>query len=131
MTTGVTLAPGGGSWGSVSDRNAKDDFRPVDTRGVLKRVAALPIQTWRYKGQHASVRHIGPVAQDFRAAFDVGEDERHITSIDADGVALAAIQGLHEIVQEKETAIASLREQNRQLEARLAAIEAALKEKQP
>jgi hypothetical protein len=34
------------------------------------------------------------MAQDFRAAFGLGADERHIGTIDESGVALAAIQAL-------------------------------------
>jgi hypothetical protein len=49
----------------------------------------MPIQRWNMKSQDASIRHIGPMAQDFHAAFAVGEDNRHINSVDADGVALA------------------------------------------
>jgi trimeric autotransporter adhesin len=88
----------------------------VDGRAVLDAVAAMPISTWNYIAQDESIRHIGPMAQDFYAAFGVGEDDTHITTIDGDGVALAAIQGLNEIVQEKEAHIAAL-------EARLTALE--------
>jgi hypothetical protein len=111
---------------SASDRNVKADFAAVDGRGVLARVAAMPIQTWTYKSEVPSVRHIGPMAQDFHAAFDVGEDDRQINTVDANGVALAAIQGLHQVVQEKEAAIAALQRQNVVLEARVAALEQAI-----
>lgn len=94
-SSGVELAAGGGSWSSMSDRNAKENFAPVNNEELLERLVAIPIGTWKYKTQDASVRHIGPMAQDFYSAFAVGEDERHITSIDADGVALAAIQALY------------------------------------
>ena len=79
----------------LSDRTAKTDFEAVDVAQVLDRVAALPMQTWRYRTEAADVRHLGPMAQDFRAAFGLGDDERRITTVDLDGVALAAIQGLH------------------------------------
>lgn len=120
---GVQLAAGGGSWSSISDRTAKENFADVNSREVLARVAALPIQTWNYKSQDDAIRHIGPTAQDFYAAFGVGEDDKHITTIDADGVALAAIQGLYQVVQEKDAEIANLQSQNAKLEARLAALE--------
>src|SRR5713101_4463086 len=113
--TGVQVAAGGGSWGSMSDRNVKDHFAPVDKLQFLARVLALPITTWNYKTQVASIRHIGPMAQDFFAAFNVGEDDRHITDIDEGGVALAAIQGLNQKLEEemkkKDAEIASLRAQ--------------------
>jgi hypothetical protein len=107
-TAGVTLAAVGGSWASISDRNAKANFAPVDGRKVLKQLAAIPIETWNYKTQQPSIRHMGPIAQDFHTAFKVGEDDKHITTIDADGVALAAIQGLYQMVEAKDAQIAQL-----------------------
>ncbi len=108
-TTGVTLSAGGGSWASVSDRNAKQNFSQINSREILQRVANMPILKWNYKTQDASVQHIGPMAQDFAAAFSVGEDDTHITTVDADGVALAAIQGLNEIVQAQQSEIKTLK----------------------
>ena len=99
LSVGVNLPAGGGAWAPISDRAVKDNVRPADTREVLEKVAALPVNTWNYKSQDTAIRHIGPMAQDFHAAFGVGEDERHITTVDADGVALAAIQGLNEKVE--------------------------------
>jgi hypothetical protein len=93
-TVGAQLAAGSGSWASLSDRNAKTAIVPLDDDAVLAKVDALPISRWSYKSEHG-VRHVGPMAQDFYAAFKVGEDDRHITSIDEDGVALAAIKALH------------------------------------
>ncbi len=106
-----------------SDRNAKTDFAPANPQEVLGKVAALPVHTWRYKDESADVRHLGPVAQDFHAAFGLGEDDRHITTVDAGGVALAAIQGLNQKVEEqqaalrqKETEIADLKQRLERLE---------------
>lgn len=99
--TGVNLAAGGGSWTSLSDRNAKENLEAVNPQAVLDKVASLPLSTWNYKSQHTSIRHIGPMAQDFKAAFAVGETDTGITSIDADGVALAAIQGLNQKLTEE------------------------------
>jgi hypothetical protein len=98
--TGVQLSAGGNSWGAISDRNVKENFQPVNVRALLAKVAALPVTTWNLKSQPATIRHIGAMAQDFAAAFGVGEDDRHITTSDADGVALAAIQGLYEELTE-------------------------------
>lgn len=77
---------------NVSDVNSKHDFAPVDGAQVLERVRALPISAWSYRGE--STRHIGPTAQDFYANFGVGASDRVIGTIDAQGVALAAIQAL-------------------------------------
>jgi hypothetical protein len=109
-TAGVQLPAGGGAWSTLSDRNAKDKFQPTDGRAVLERLAAMPIQTWHYRSQPVTVRHIGPTAQDFAAAFGVGEDDRHISTVDADGVALAAIQGLHQMVKDKDAEIEALKQ---------------------
>jgi hypothetical protein len=116
---GVQLASGGGSWTSLSDRNAKESFEPVNTQAVLDKVAAMPLTTWKYKSQDASIRHIGPMAQDFKAAFAVGESDTGITTIDADGVALAAIQGLNRKLNEKDAEIQALKRRLEALEQRL------------
>lgn len=91
----------------TSDRNAKEQFKPVNTRDVLDKVAAMPITEWQYK-QQADSRHIGPMAQDFRDAFTLGQDEKHISVVDEGGVALAAIQGLNQKVDEKDARIKEL-----------------------
>ncbi len=96
----------------TSDRNRKEAFRLVDTQQVLERVAEMPMMEWAYKGQ--SVRHLGPMAQDFFAAFGLGEGETTISAVNADGVALAAIQALYR--------------ENRDLRRRLERLEAVLGE---
>ncbi len=105
QTSGVQLAAGGGSWTSLSDRNAKENLETVDAQSVLDKVVALPLSTWNYKSQDSVIRHIGPMAQDFKATFGVGESDTGITSIDADGVALAAIQGLNQKLEAKNAAL--------------------------
>ena len=109
-----------------SDRNAKESFAPVDSREILARVAAMPIQRWNFK-QDTDTRHIGPMAQDFYAAFEVGTDEKHIATVDADGVALAAIQGLNQLLGEKETALSALRADMEKMQAQISALQQALK----
>ncbi|HIC92920.1 MAG TPA: hypothetical protein EYP09_01535, partial [Anaerolineae bacterium] len=133
LSSGVYVPAGGNAWSSVSDRNRKENFEPVDAQALLARLAEVPITTWNYKSQDPSVRHIGPMAQDFYAAFGLGEDELHISTVDADGVALAAIQGLYELSQEQAARIrelerenAALQQQLDDLEARVAALEKAM-----
>jgi hypothetical protein len=130
LTSGVSLAPGAGSWSSVSDRNAKDNFVTVDTARLLAHVLTLPITMWNYKSQAVGIRHIGPMAQDFYSAFNVGEDDKHITEIDEGGVALAAIQGLNQKLEDqlkqKNDEIASLRAQLELLAQRLVQVEQAV-----
>jgi hypothetical protein len=83
-----------GTLSQGSDRDRKENIVPVDPAEVLDKVAALPIARWTYKDDVNSTPHLGPMSQDFHAAFELGDDERRIPSIDADGVALAAIQAL-------------------------------------
>ena len=101
-----------GTFVSSSDRNVKENFKPVDPRAVLDKVAALPLSEWNYKTDTTS-RHLGPMAQDFYAAFNVGPDDKHIAVVDEGGVALAAIQGLNQKLEErlkaKDTEIEQLR----------------------
>lgn len=111
LTSGVEVAAGGGSWSSLSDRARKENFAAVDPVMVLQKVAALPIQTWNYKTQDPSIRHIGPTAQDFRAAFGLGENDTTINTVDADGTALAAIQGLHVLLQQQGETIKQLQQE--------------------
>jgi hypothetical protein len=125
-TVGVSLPPGGGAWVAISDRAAKTDFASVDAQAILEAVAALPVETWSYATQDPAIRHIGPTAQEFAASFGVGDDPRGINTVDADGVALAAIQALYQRVQEKDAALAAQQQQVTTLEARLVALERAL-----
>lgn len=122
-STGAHLTDGG-TWTNASDRAAKVNFRPVDGQEVLHRLVEVPIRSWSYKAEDASVRHLGPVAQDFYAAFGLGESDTHISTVDADGVALAAIQGLYDTVQTQEARIATLEDENEALNARVNNLEA-------
>ena len=115
-TTGVSLAAGSGTWTSLSDRNAKANFEKVNAADVLAKVAAMPVMTWNYKTQDESIRHIGPTAQDFRAAFGVGESDTGITTVDADGVALAAIKGLVEELKDRDKTIEELKAKSAEVE---------------
>jgi hypothetical protein len=110
----------------TSDVNLKESFAPVNGRDVLASLVNIPITSWNFKSDEKGVRHIGPMAQDFYAAYGVGRDDLHISTTDADGVALAAIQGLNEIVEEKDAEIEALQAQNAELEARLTALEQAM-----
>jgi hypothetical protein len=94
-----------GTISTLSDRHAKTNFAPINARAVLDRVASLPITTWNFKAADPSQRHIGPMAQDFYAAFDVGLDDRSICTVDADGVALAAIQGLNQKITDETSSL--------------------------
>lgn len=115
----------GKGFNNTSDRNVKANFRGVDSLEVLGKVARLPITSWNYKSDPANVRHIGPTAQDFKAAFGLnGEDDTHINSLDAQGVALAAMQGLYELNRQLTNENKALQDRLTALEQRPAALEA-------
>ena len=122
----TTLGPS-----TISDRALKEGFAPVDPRAVLAGVVALPIERWSYQGETA--RHLGPMAQDFAAAFGLGRDDRHIFPLDAAGVALAALQGLHTLVQSQAARLETLERQLAVLRAVAAdlRVELALREHEP
>ncbi len=101
----------------TSDRDVKKNFSSINSLSILEKVVHLPISSWNYKTDVNNMRHIGPMAQDFQKAFGLnGTDDKHISSIDAQGVALAAIQGLYQQNQK-------LTAQLKSLEARLAKLE--------
>ena len=104
----------------TSDRNAKENFTVVNPREVLAKVASLPVTEWNYKTDSKDVQHIGPMAQDFQAAFGLnGTDDKHISVVDEGGVALAAIQGLNQKLNEKDAEIQDLKRQNDSLAKQL------------
>jgi len=110
----------GTTWVNGSDRNSKEDFAAIKPADVLAKVAALPITEWKYKVEADGTEHLGPMAQDFHAAFGLnGADDKHIATVDEEGVALAAIQGLDEKVdvgsQQSEVKIQKLEAENTKL----------------
>ncbi len=123
LSTGVTLNAGSGSWTTLSDRNQKENFRAEEGEAVLAKVAALPITSWNYKAEGAEVRHLGPMAQDFHAAFGLGADDRTITTVDVDGVNMLAIQALEKRTRDLQARL----DGNEERLAALAAENAALK----
>jgi hypothetical protein len=125
--SGVTMAAGAGSWSSLSDRSVKTAIAAIDPLDVLERLVALPISEWSYIAQGKGIRHLGPMAQDFAAAFRLGENDTTISTIDADGVALTAIQGLNAKLESENT---QLRSQLQALLQRVAALEARTPEAQ-
>ncbi len=105
--------------GQGSDRNKKKNIEPVDTTAILNRISEMSLSKWSYKSDDDSIIHMGPMAQDFYAAFGLGNDNKHITPIDSSGVALAAIQELYKLVAKQNQMIRELQERNARLEARL------------
>jgi hypothetical protein len=112
-----------------SDQNLKANFSTVNPRLVLDRLSAIPIKSWNYQSDEPSIRHIGPMAQDFRAAFNLGVDDKHIDMIDAQGVTMAAIQGLYQMMQEKDRQIETLTHKVEQQQAQLNQVKRTIKRK--
>jgi hypothetical protein len=114
--------PSGTTWSCTSDRNAKEDFHEVDLKDMLHRLAAMPVFTYKVKHQSdTDARWLGPVAQDFKAAFGLGEtnDDKHINLGNEMGVALAAIKGLYAELQDRDARIAALESEMADMKASL------------
>jgi len=96
----LVIMPGGnatlaGALTELSDVASKQGIVPVDSEAVLQKIAGLEISEWSYRN-FPDQRHVGPMAQDFRAAFGLGVDDKGISSLDSSGIALAGIQALIE-----------------------------------
>jgi len=118
----MPLPPGAEYCGTTcpkSDRNAKHTFVSVDPEAILQSVAALDISQWSYKDDPENARHIGPMAQDFHAAFGTGNSDRCIPTVDSSGVALAAIQALYQRMQRIDQETKALRSENEGLRREL------------
>ncbi len=116
---GVRLVAGGVQWTSLSDVNAKHLFRDLDGEDVLTKFAAMPVREWSYKAQEDAIRHIGPTAQDFHAAFGLGEEPLRIGTLDADGVALAGVRALEARTRRMSERLTALETENAGLQAEL------------
>jgi hypothetical protein len=114
----------GGALTQNSNRDVKSNITEVNPEAILAKVAQLPISTWIYKADEAQATHLGPMAQDFAAAFGLGEDNLHIALGDMAGVSLAAVQALNKQVSQKDAEIAKLQEQNAEMAQRLSNLEA-------
>jgi len=138
-STGAYLSTAG-EWQNVSDVNRKHLFEDVSGEAILGKIRDLRIQQWSYRVENDHVRHIGPTAQDFHAAFGLGSDDRVIPAVDAEGVALLGLQALEArttLLQAENAALRSevdalraageaAEERHRRTDARLAQLEALL-----
>lgn len=122
LFSGVQLAAGDGSWSNLCSETVKTNHRSVDAVDALAKVESMEIGRWEYKTQNG-VDHMGPIAEEFNDAFGLGIDEQRITTVDANGVALAAIQGLSETLEEKDDRIEDLQAENDELRDRLSDLE--------
>lgn len=124
-SAGLRVAPNGnvqiaGTLAQGSSRAIKENFGRLNPHSVLDQVGKLTVAVWNYKTDDDSVRHIGPMAEDFREAFELGTDPQHLAPSDVAGVALVAIQGLRETVNEKDRQLAELSDRISQLECLVA-----------
>jgi hypothetical protein len=136
-TTGCNLPAGSGVFNCTSSRTAKTNFATVSGVDVLAKVRSLPISTWNYIGEGAGVRHLGPMAEDFYAAFGLGEGDKSIGMQDLASVSLAGVKALEERTAELQakssevdklrSEVDQLRAANATLEQRLSALEGVLK----
>jgi trimeric autotransporter adhesin len=117
LTAGVTMNAGGTTWNVVSDRSRKENFAEVDGEDVLRRLRSVPVSSWNYIAEGREVRHIGPMAQDWHAAFALNDDPLTINQGDFDGINLAAVQALERRTTEQAETIAAQAERIRALEA--------------
>ncbi len=126
FAAGQQLMAGGSQWLGHSDVNKKHLFRDVAGEDVLGKLAAMAVQEWSYKTQDAAIRHVGPTAQDFHAAFGLGEDPLYIGHMDIDGIALAGVKALEARTRELNE---RLTRENDELRARLTRLEALLEKR--
>ncbi len=89
------------------DNSASAALTPVNGHELLEQLAALPISTWSYLWE-PDVRHLGPMAQDFAATFGLGDDDRMINLIDANGVVMVGVQALYRRITDLEARIVAL-----------------------
>ena len=122
-TTGAQLPAGSGSWSSLSDKNSKENFKELNGREVLDKISSMYLSSWNYKTQDDNIRHVGPMAQDFYAAFGLGEDERRLSNVDLDGIALT---GIKELKLQKDAEINDLKQKIELLMKRVELLESAL-----
>lgn len=114
LLNGVSLAPGGGSWNMISDQNKKDNILLLNPNAFKPRFHDLNVYAWNYKSNPTT--HVGPMAQDFFAAFGVGELNTYINMLDADGVALLGIKLLKQEIDDKSTSEEKISETENQIE---------------
>ena len=105
----------------------------VDGAEVLSRLKGIEVSTWNYISEGRNVRHMGPMAEDFFKAFQLGTGNTSIGVQDLTGVSLAAIKELNQrtdALQQKTAEVEQLRgelnqlrQANTDMERRIATLE--------
>jgi trimeric autotransporter adhesin len=126
LTAGIRMNAGGSTWSAISDRARKENFADVDGEDVLVRLRTVPVSSWNYIAEGREVRHIGPMAQDWHAAFGLNDDPLTINQGDFDGVNLAAIRALDARTAPLVDEVARLRREGEEKDRRIEALEARL-----
>jgi len=124
LTTGCNLPAGSGVFSCSSSRDLKENFRSLNGEDVLKKLRAVPVTKWNYIAEGPKVSHIGPMAQDWYKAFQVGTDNTSIGLLDANGVAIAGVQALDKRTEEMKAELKQKDAKIADLEARIARLEA-------
>lgn len=106
-----------------SDREKKENFEDVDCEAILEEIEDLSITTWNYKSDEEEIRHMGPVAQDFRSAFELGDSDKTIATTDKIGVSLAAIKALSAKLRNKDGEITTLQAELQDVNERMKRLE--------
>ena len=115
-TAGVYMRHGQSGWSNYCDKNMKENFEPVDGEWILGKIKNMPITKWNYKKTDPNEKYIGPISQDFHAAFHLnGTDSLGINSISIDGVNMAAIKALEKRTSEMKAVIDFLIKENKEL----------------
>jgi hypothetical protein len=122
-TTGCNLPAGSGVFNCTSSRYTKENFRLVNGSDVLSKLRNIQLSTWNYITEGQTVRHLGPMAEDFHAAFGLGTDDKSIGVQDLGGVSLAAVKALDAELQKKNSEVETLKAEVNSLQQRLAALE--------
>lgn len=108
MTTGVQLTTGSSAWTAITALNAINDVQEINGDDILNKIRQLPIKSYRIDGEKESIKHIGPMAEDFNRLFNSGGDDDHISAQDQSGVALAGVQALLDRIEQLEARIVEL-----------------------
>ena len=130
----VTVIEGQVAYTFTSDRNKKENFQPVDGEEVLRKIRQFNLTSWNYIGQDAkTLRHYGPMAQDFYEAF--GHDtigtvgtSTTINSGDMAGIMMIAIKTLATENVQLESAVAKQEAVNAEQRKRIEGLTARLEE---
>jgi hypothetical protein len=94
-SSGASLTAGG-TWTNSSSEALKENFTQLDKEEILNKISQLRLEQWNYKVEDDTVKHIGPIAEQFYDLFGLGGSSKTVSSIDPAGIALVGVQALFE-----------------------------------